>query len=85
MLLMEVHYLLPVTEELFASKSYSVVIDVHYVISWLAINNINVQLFSNQQMLITVKPLKSSPYFVATLFLARTTKIISKSLKIEHL
>ena len=29
MLLMEVHYLLPVTEELFASKSYSVVIDMH--------------------------------------------------------
>ena len=36
-------------------------------------------------MSITVKCLKRSSYYVATLFLARATKIISKSLKTEHL
>ena len=36
-------------------------------------------------MSITVKRLKLSSCYVATLFLARTTKIISKSLKTEHL
>ena len=80
---MEVHYLLPVTEELFAIKSKT---------NWhlsdlltIATNNINLQLFLNQQMSITVKRLKLSSYYEATLFLARTTKIISKSLKTEHL
>ena len=68
---MEVHYLLPVTEELFASKSLAL------VISWLAINNINLQPFLNKQMSVTVEHLKLSSYYVATLFLARTTKIIN--------
>ena len=36
-------------------------------------------------MLITVKPHKLSSCYVATLFLARTTNVVSKSLKIEYL